>query len=145
MKSLSQQLADLSVRAKAAEDRVAAVQGETRERLASSRKQAETDLHHALGRVEQRYNEAKNDVQGHFAAFKTKVSSDIQSLKDRVARANDEHKASHAERHAEDMAYEAALAIEYAVSAVSMAELAALDAIAAREEAATAKAATMTA
>lgn len=134
MKPLSLQLADLSVRAKAAEERIAAAQAEAHERINTRREQIEDEVHNTLNRVEQGFTEAKEEAKGNFAAFQTKVTSDFQNLKDRIARANREREMRLAQNYAEDMAYEAALAIDYATAAIAMAELAALDAIAAREQ-----------
>ena len=135
MKALSHQLADLSVRAKAAEDRINAAQAEARERVDARREQIEHDVEGALNRVEQGFSDARTQVKSRFGALQAKVGSDFQSLKDRIARSKRETEIRVADNYAEDMAYEAVLAIDYATAAIGMAELAALDAIAAREEA----------
>ena len=134
MTSLSRQLADLSERAKAAEDRIAAAQAEARERVNARREQIEQEVQTALNRVEQGFTEVKEEARSQFAALQTKVSSDFQNMKDRIARANRKREVFFAQEYAEDMAYEAALAIDYATAAIAIAELAALDAIAAHEQ-----------
>ena len=137
MKPISQQLSELSIRAKAAEDRVATAQTEARERFTARREQVAQETQAALERVRQGFADAKTEVQDRMTALQTKVSADIQNLKDRFSRARQEHEARRAEAYAEDTAYDAVLAIDYAIAAVSMAELAALDAIAASEQAET--------
>jgi hypothetical protein len=70
-----------------------------------------------------------------------KVSADVDALKARVAEHKQERDAKRAEKRAEDLEDDAAFAIDYAVSSIEQARLAALDAIAGRLEADAAKAA----
>ena len=141
VKKLSEQLAALSVHAKNAEDTVASAQKETREKIAARRAAAHDSATAAVEKVKQSIESVGNSATKDWNAVKAKVSADIDALKARVAEHKQERDAKRAEQRAEDLEDDAAFAIDYAVSSIEQARLAALDAIAGRLEADAAKAA----
>jgi vacuolar-type H+-ATPase subunit I/STV1 len=141
VKKLSEQLAALSVHAKNAEDAVAAAQKETQEKIAARRAAAHDSATKAVEKVKQSIQSVGNSATKDWNAVKAKVSADVDSLKARVAEHKQERDAKRAEKRAEELEDEAAFAIDYAVSSIEQARLAALDAIAGRLEADAAKAA----
>lgn len=137
MKTLSQGLAGLSVQAKNAEDRVAQAQSEVRERVEQRREQVRGEAEQALGKVKQRFAEAKGEARTRFEALHAKVNSDFEQMKRNASETKRKFEAWQAESYAGDTEADALAAIDYAVAATKMAELATLDAIAARTQAET--------
>ena len=141
VKKLSEQLAALSVHAKNAEDAVSAAQKETSEKIAARRAAARDSATAAVEKLKQSIQSVGTSATKDWNAVKAKVSADVDSLKARVAEHKQERDAKRAEKRAEELEDEAAFAIDYAVSSIEQARLAALDAIAGRLEADAAKAA----
>ena len=71
--------------------------------------------------------------------MKAKVAADMNSLKANVAQAKHDLGAKRAENYAEELEWEAGVAIDYAIASVEQARLATLDAIVGRVEAERAK------
>src|SRR5215467_6117739 len=128
-KRLSQQLADLSVRAKNAEDAVAAAEKEAR------KEQARTAAKDATEKVKQEIKSAGDTAARNWTAVRTKVAADIDALKAGVAKAKHDLDARQAESHAERLEWEAGVAIDYAIASVEQAKLAVLDAVSGRADA----------
>jgi hypothetical protein len=141
VKRLSEQLATLSVHAKNAEDAVSAAQKETQEKIAARRAAARDSATAAVEKVKQSIKSVGNKASRNWDAVQAKITSDIDALKDRVAQHKQERDVKRAEKRAEELEGEAAFAIDYAVSSIEQARLAALDAISARLDAEAAKAA----
>lgn len=129
MKKLSEHLADLSARAKHAEDSVAAAEKEAHDKIAARREQARVAAAAAVEKVNQELKSAGDSVAKDWDAVKTKVAGDISALKAKVAEVKHEHDIKHAEKHAERLEWEAAFAIDYAISSIEQAAVATLDAI----------------
>lgn len=132
MKTLSQGLAELSAQAKNAEDRIATAQSEVRERVEQKRDEVRGEVEQALGKVQQRFAEAKGEARTRFDALHAKVNSDFEQMKQKASEAKRKFESWQAENYASDTEDDALAAIDYAVAATKMAELATLDAIAAR-------------
>ena len=79
LKPLSAQLADLSVRAKNAEDAVAAAQKEAHDKVVARTEQAHAAATAAIDKVNRDIKSAGNDVTNHWNALKTKVSADMDA------------------------------------------------------------------
>jgi hypothetical protein len=139
-KRLSQQLADLSVRAKNAEDAVAAAAKEAHGKIETRKEQARAAAAKATEKVDQEIRSAGDKAIRNWTAVRAKVAADIDHLKAGVARAKHELDAKQAERHAERLEWEAGVAIDYAIASVEQAKLAVLDAVSSRVEADQAKA-----
>lgn len=78
---------------------------------------------------------AGSAVSSGFSAFQAKVSADAETLKANVKHWKKDLDAKRAENSADEMEWEASMAIDYAISAVEQAKLAAIDAAIARQEA----------
>jgi hypothetical protein len=139
-KPLSQQLADLSVRAKHAEDAVAAAAKEAHGKIETRKEQARAAAAKATEKVDQEIKSAGDKAIRNWTAVRAKVAADIDHLKAGVARAKHDLDAKQAEHHAERLEWDAGVAIDYAIASVEQAKLAVLDALSSRAEAERAKA-----
>ena len=138
-KPLSEQLADLSVRAKHAEDAFSAAQKEAHDKIEARKQKARADATTAVEKVNQKIKSANADTVRDWNALKVKVAADVAGLKANVAAAKHNHDVKRADRRADRLEWEAGFAIDYAISSVEQAKLAVLDAIDGRVEAEEAK------
>jgi hypothetical protein len=138
-KRLSEQLADLSVRAKGAEDSLSAAEKEARDKIAARKQQARDAATKAVEKVNQEANAANQSAARNWTAVKAKLADDMSHLKADVARAKHDHDAKGAENHADRLESDAAFAIDYAIASVEQARLAVLDAVDGRRAAEKAK------
>jgi hypothetical protein len=134
-KRLSEQLAELSVRAKNAEDAAAAAQKEAHDKIVARREQARAAATAATQKVNQELASVKDTATRNWNALKAKISADIETLKTGIAQRKREIEFGRAENNAERLEWEAGFAIDYAVASIEQARLAVLDAIAGRVEA----------
>jgi hypothetical protein len=137
-KPLSEHLADLSVRAKHAEDSVTAAQKEAHDKVMARKEQARAAA--AAERVNNDIKSAENTATRNWNAVRAKVAADINSLKADVAKKKHDIDAKRAENYADRLEWEANVAIDYAIASVEQAELAVLDAIVGRADARQARA-----
>jgi chromosome segregation ATPase len=135
MQTLSESLAELSAKAKAAEDAAAAARKEGREKLEarvadlrSSAERRQEQLEQAATEVKESAKSRWNELRSAVKAHNERVASDLEALK----QASDE---KWAQRRAEWAEQDATAAIGYAVFAIEQAEYAVLGAIIARDEA----------
>jgi hypothetical protein len=134
-KPLSEQLADLSVRAKHAEDAFSAAQKEAHDKIEVRKQTARAAATTAVENVNQKIKSAADDGVRDWNAVKAKVAADMAALKANVAEAKHDHQVKRAERRADRLEWEAGFAIDYAIASVEQANLAVLDAIDGRVEA----------
>jgi hypothetical protein len=139
-KRLSQQLADLSVRAKHAEDAVAAAEKEAHGKIEVRKEQARAAAAKATEKVNQEIKSIGDTAARNWSAVRAKVAADIDALKAGVARTKHDLDVRQAESHAERLEWEAGVAIDYAIASVEQAKLTVLDAVSSRVEAEQAKA-----
>ena len=146
MAKLSEQLADLSVHAKHAEDAVSAAQKEAHDKVLARREQARAAATAAAEKVNRDIKSAGDSVKSagdaaakKWTAFQTKISNDLQSIKEGIAQKKQDLDVRQAEKRADGLEWEAGLAVDYAIAAVEQAELAVLDAVAGRMEVAQTK------
>ena len=135
LKPLSAQLADLSVRAKNAEDAVAAAQKETHDKVVARTEKAHAAATAAIDKVNRDIKSAGNDVTSHWNALKTKVSADMDAWNAKIAQLKHDRGVKRADNHAERLEWEASFAVDCAVAAIEEAKAAVLDAIVGRIEA----------
>ena len=140
VKPLSQQLAELSIHAKHAEDAVAAAAREAHGKIETRKEQARAAAAKAAEKVDQEIKSAGDKAIRNWSAVRAKVAADIGHLKAGVARAKHDLDARQAEYHAESLEWEAGVAIDYAIASIEQAKLALLDAVSSRAEAERAKA-----
>jgi hypothetical protein len=135
-KKLSEQLADLSVRAKNAEDVVAAAEKEAHDKIAVRKEQARVAATAAVEKVNQEIKSAGNTAARDWNSVKAKVAADMTTLKAKATTMKRNLDVKRAENHADEMEWEAGFAIDYAIASVEQAaKLAVLDAIDSRIEA----------
>jgi hypothetical protein len=141
MAKISEQLADLSVRAKHAEDAVSAAQKEAHDKVMARREQARAAAAAAIEKVDRSIKSAGNDVKSvgdaaakKWTALQPKIADDLQSIKSGIAQKKHDLDTRRAENQADRLEWEAELAVDYAIAAVEQAELAVLDAVAGRKE-----------
>ena len=134
-KPLSEQLADLSVHAKRAEDTVAAAQKETHDKIISRWEQARADAAATTEKVNRQIQSADDNIAKDWKARKARIAADVDALKAKVVRKKHELDARIAEKEADRLEWDASLAIDYAIAAVDQARLAVLDAVAGRIQA----------
>ncbi len=87
----------------------------------------------SVEKLKQDMQSASGAVSCSFSALKTKASADAETLKANVKQWKKELDAERAENRADD--WEASMAVDYAISAVEQAKLAAIDAVIGRQEA----------
>jgi len=132
---LSEQLAQLSVHAKKAEDAFTAAKNEAHDKLDMRRDQAHAAATATTEKVKQEVNSVKDSASKNWNALQAKVAADIQALKSGIDQRKRERQAGRAETNAEILEWEAGVAIDYAVASIDQAQLAVLDAIAGRADA----------
>ena len=138
-KKLSEQLADLSVCAKNAEDAAAAAQREAHDKIMARKEQARVAATTAIEKVNQDLKSVGDTASRNWNAVKAKVAADVDALKRGVSERKREIDAKLLESRAEGLESEAGFAIDYAIASVEQARLAVLDAMAGRVEAEQAK------
>jgi len=144
VKRLSDQLSDLSVRAKNLENAVAAAQKEGHDKVVARTAEARASATASVDKVKQSIKAARDAGSTKWGAMEAKLGADVDALKARVSEKKRAIDASIAERDAEDAEDDASFAIDYAITSLEQAKLAVFDAIAARFDAETAKAARKT-
>jgi hypothetical protein len=137
---LSQQLADLSVRAKNTEDAIASASKEAHDKIEARKEEARAAAAKATEKVKQEVQSARDTAAKNWSAVRAKIAADIDALKANVAQAKHDVDARHAESHAERLEWEARVSVDYAIAAIEQAKLAVLDAVSSRAKAEKAKA-----
>jgi hypothetical protein len=128
-KRLSDQLADLSVRAKGAEQALDAAEREAHDKIVARKQQAHAAATKAVEKVNQEVKSANDTANRNWNAVKAKIADDMNHLKANVAHVKHEHDVKRAETKADRLEWEAGFAIDYAIAAVEQAKLAVLDAV----------------
>jgi hypothetical protein len=132
LRPISEQLADLSVRAKHTEDTIAAAQKETHDKLVARKEQAHAAATSAVEKVDRQFKSVNDSASQRWTAMRASITADMNALKARVATQKFEHDVKRADKHADQLEQEAGFAIDYAVASIEQAKLAVLDAIDAR-------------
>jgi len=136
---LSEQLADLSVRAKHAEDAFTAAQKEAHDKIEVRKQQARATAQSAVAKVNQEVKSAGDSAARDWNTVKAKINSDMNALRADAAEAKHDHDVKRAEKRADRLEWEAGFAIDYAIASVEQANVAVLDAIDGRAQAELAK------
>jgi hypothetical protein len=135
MKSLSEQLSDLSTRAKKAEESAEAAGREAHDELVARRAHTRASAEAAVKQVDQDLKSIGDTATEHWSKFQAKVSNDLHSLKARIEEQKQERDLRRAEKRADKLEREAGAAIDYANASIEQAQLAVIDAIIGRLEA----------
>ena len=133
-KPVSEQLANLSVQAKKAEDTVAAAQKETHDKIVARVAQAQAAAEEAVQKVNQNIKSAGDMASTKWNGLKAKVAADIDGLKSKVAQRKHDFGVKRAQNYSQLLDDDATFAIDYAIASIEQAKLAVLDAIAGRIE-----------
>jgi hypothetical protein len=129
MKPLSEQLAELSARAKNTEDAFAAAQKEARDKIETRKAEALSAAKMAVEKVSEQIKAVGESAAKDKQALQAKITADVNTLKAYAAQAKHRIDANLAENRAELLEEDAGFAIEYAIATVEQARLAVLDAI----------------
>ena len=140
-KPLSEQLAELSIRAKHAEDALAAAKKEAQDQVEARKEKARAAAMATAEKVNQSIQSAKDTATRNWSAVRTKIAADINALKADVAHKKHDVDVKLAENYADQLESEASFAIGYAVASIEQAEWSVLDAVVARVKAQKVKAA----
>ncbi len=140
MKPLDQQLSDLAVSAKKAEDAFAAARKETHDRVVARREQTRAAAAAAADRVDKDLKSAKATIATQWHALQDKISADIARLRTNVLERQVERDVTRAADRAARKEAEACVAIDVAMASIEDAKLAVLDAVIADVEATTLRA-----
>jgi len=135
MTPLPSNIAELQELAKRIQEDAEAVRTEAREKLDARREDIRTHLTERMERLETNLQKAAEKGGQDFVAFREKVKSDRQRLKDKLGERREAFKAFFADASDEDRQLGAAIVIDYAISTVEQARLAVLDAVSDRAEA----------
>ena len=128
-KQLSEQLADLSVRAKNAEEALDAAEKDAHDKIVARKQQAHAAATKAVEKVNQEVKSANDTATRNWASVKAKIADDMSHLKANIAHVKHEHDVKRAENRADRLEWEAGFAIDYAIASVEQAKLAVLDAV----------------
>ena len=134
-KRLSEQLRDLSTQAKGVENAYDAAQKEAGEKLMARREQARTAAMAVTEKVNEQVKSIQNTVSRNWNAMQAKIAADMQNLKQAVAQQKQTIDVKLADKNAEMLERDAEFAIDYSIACVQQANVAVLDAVAARVEA----------
>ena len=130
MKPLSEQLANLSVRAKNAEDAAAAAQKEAHDKVVARITQAQSAAEEAVQKVNQNIKSANDTASAKWNGLKAKIAADVDDLKSKVAQRKHDLSVKHAANYSQQLDEDASYAVDYAVASIEQAKVAVLDAIA---------------
>ena len=139
-KRLSDQLSDLSARAKNVENAVMVAQKEGHDKVVARTAEARASATAAVTKMKQSIKAAADAGSTKWGAMEAKLGADMDALKMRVSEKKRAIDAKIAERNAEDAEDDASFAIDYAIASIEQARLALFDAISARLDAEVAKA-----
>jgi signal transduction protein with GAF and PtsI domain len=129
MKPLSEQLAELSARAKGAEDAFEGAEKEARDKVEARKAEALSAAKTAVEKVNQQIKSAGDSATKDTKALQAKITADVNALKAHVVEAKHGLDVKLAEQNAELLESDAGFAIDYAIASVEQARLAVLDAI----------------
>jgi len=132
MKPLSEQLQDLSQRAKKLENSAAAARGQDQAELERRRDQLNSDLESSRRKIETSAGQAKDDVRSGWADIKRRMDERLADVRAKIQERKAERDVNRAERRAQAAEDDAADAIAIAVYVLDQAEYAVVDAALAR-------------
>ena len=130
MKPLSEQLANLSVRVKNAEDAATAAQEEAHDKVVARVAQAQAAAEEAVQKVNQNIKSASDTASVKWNGMKAKIAADMDDLKSKVAQRKHDLSIKRAANYSQLLDEDASFAIDYAIASIEQAQVAVLDAIA---------------
>jgi hypothetical protein len=139
MKPLSEQLKDLSIHAKKAEDDAAAARTEQRAAIQARVDKLHADTTARVAQVDAAAASTKDAVVGQWTTMQQQVKANNDRIRADISASKAEHDAARAERKAVRAENNAEAAIAFAFDSIDYAETAVLDAVIARSDADTAR------
>jgi len=133
-KPISEQLANLSLRAKNTEDAIAAAQKEARDKVVARREQAQVAAEAAVQKLDQNIKSAGDTASTKWNGLKAKVAADMDDLKSKVAKRKHDLDVKRAANYSQLLDDDATFAVDYAIASIEQAKVAVLDAIVGRAE-----------
>jgi prophage DNA circulation protein len=130
MKPLSEQLANLSVRARNTEDAAAAAQKEAHDKVVARVAQAQSAAEEAVQKVNQNVKSASDTASAKWNGLKAKIAADVDDLKAKVTQRKHDLNVTRAANYSQQLDEDASYAIDYAIASIEQAKVAVLDAIA---------------
>jgi hypothetical protein len=138
-KPVSEQLADLSARAKQAEDSVAAASAAAKAQATGMIQEREDEMRAAAAQrkasAQQHATAARDSVTSAWTGITSKVQSDVDGIRARIDYKKYQHDRDKAVKAADEAEENAIASINFALDAIDYAESAVLDAVLARETA----------
>jgi hypothetical protein len=134
-KRFSERLSELSRRVREIEDAVAEAQKEKHDELIERRQQAHAAATRAVEEIHREIKSVEDTTSRAWNTLQAKIAADLEELKDKVAERKRERDIRRAESEAERLEWEAALSIDYAISAIERARFAVIDAVMSRVDA----------
>jgi len=132
MRPLSEMLADMSVRAKAVEDKAAAAQQETHQQVSARLDAAKADAKRRGDAAKAGTTDAEHDITARWASLQAGVRDQLDEIHGSIEERRDAHDAKVAQRRADRAEENAAEAVEFALGAIDEADECVLEAIDAR-------------
>jgi hypothetical protein len=132
VKPLSEQLADLSKRAKKAEDDAAAAKTQASAQIQQRQEEIKADAARRKASLDQSISNAQDEVVSTWTGLSNQVHSDVDGLRAKIDFKKYQHDKEKAAKAADDSEENAVRAINFAFDSIDYAEVAVLDAIDAR-------------
>jgi hypothetical protein len=132
VKPVSEQLSDLSVRAKKAEDDAAAAKSQASAQIQQRQEEIKADAARRKASMDQGISNAQDEVVSTWTGLSTQVQSDVDSLRAKIDFKKYQHDREKAAKAADNAEENANRAINFAFDSIDYAESAVLDAIDAR-------------
>jgi hypothetical protein len=114
---------------------VTAAKKEAHDKVVARMEQARAAATAAAEKVNNDIKSAEDTATKNWNAVRAKVAADINNLKAKVGQKKHDLDAKRAESYADQLEWEASVAIDYAIASVEQAELAVLDAVISRADA----------
>jgi hypothetical protein len=135
MKPLSEQLIELSARAKKTEELVSAAQAKNQAALQSQREELQSSISTFKARAAAQTEEMTQEAQSWWDETRTAVNDRFAKLRAKAEDHHAERDLKRAQHRADDAELDAAYAIDFALDVLDQAEYAIADAVIARAEA----------
>jgi hypothetical protein len=97
---------------------VTAAEKEAHDKVVARKEQARVAASAAVEKVNQEIQSANDTAARNWSAVKAKVAADVNALKANVAQAKHDLGAKRAENYAEELEWEAGVAIDYAIASI---------------------------
>ncbi len=133
-KPISDQLADLSVRAKDAEDSFATTKAAGIEKIQKREDEIQAARNRRAEESRQQYLKAQASMASVWSDLSNKVKSDVENVRAKIDVKKQENDLDRAIKRADQAEENAMMAIDFAYGAIDYAETAAFDAVLAREK-----------